>query len=554
MKRRDLEAEVVALAGHRLLRTIPVGGVGAMGSGARPSTLRVAPILAAVAIALAGSLFPSTPSSSTTAAAATAPVCRGGTLRVAYRDDPAILDPAMSGLSVTRFLAVVVYDTLFEYREPDLGAVIPRLAESWGRPNPTTMVIRIRRGVRFHDGSAMTAEDVKFTLDRVRDPKSGSLWAGFYEDINRIDVIDPQTLRIQLKRPTATLPGILTHPSSSIVPKAYVQGGGDPKTRPVGTGAYQFVRREGPNLFFTRNKNYYRQGLPYVDELVWKVVPDVNAIGSGLRANDIDVNIDAASTLVPVFQRLNGFQVASGISGSFVPLFFNVKIPPFNDWRVRQAIAWAVDRDQTMKVGRGGLGVILPAGPIGSPHWAALKRPIFRQDYDKARALLRDAGYAGGFKFTITIWSELEDKVRVAQAIREQLRPLNIDAVIQTVEQATYFDMWNKKQIHTVLGWNGLVDPSEYAERFRSNSPTNKYLFADTVVDGLAAEAKRELDQSKRYQIYARLQSRLANLSPAVFLYADMGIEIASRRVHGVKFSFTEQPFFLREAWLEGCR
>jgi peptide/nickel transport system substrate-binding protein len=400
----------------------------------------------------------------------------------------------------------------------------------------------------------MTADDVKFSLDRVRDPKTGSLWAGFYEDINRIDVVNSQTLRIQLKRPTATLPGILTHPSSSILPKAYLGGGGDPKTRPVGTGAYRFVRREGPNLFFTRNRNYYRKGLPYVDEIVWKVVPDVNAIASGLRAGDIDVNVDAASTLVPVFQRLSGFQVAAGISGSFVPLFFNVKVAPFNDWRVRQAIAWAVDRDQIMKVGRGGLGVILPAGPIGIPHWAAIKQPIFKQNYDKARALLRDAGLGGGFKFTITIWGELEDKVRVAQAIREQLRPLNIDAVIQTVEQATFFDKWNKKQIHTVLGWNGLVDPSEYAERFRSNSPTNKYLFSDVTVDQLAAEGKRELDQSRRFAIYARLQRRLANLSPAVFLYADMGIEIASRKVHGVRFSFTEQPFFLREVWLEPCR
>jgi peptide/nickel transport system substrate-binding protein len=460
----------------------------------------------------------------------------------------------MSGLSVTRFLAVVVYDTLFEYKEPDLGDVIPRLAESWTRPNPTTLVIKIKRGVRFHNGVVMTAGDVKFSLDRVRNAKTGSLWAGFYDDIDRIDVVDAQTVRLRLKRPSATLPGILTHPSASILPRAYVEGGGDPKTRPVGTGAFSFVRREGPNLFFIRNKNYYRRGLPYVDELVWRVVPDVNAIASGLRAGDIDVNVDAASTLVPTFQRLSNFQVVAGISGSFVPLFLNVRSRPLNDWRVRQAIAWAVNRDEIMKVGRGGLGVILPAGPIGPPHWAALKQPIFKQDYEKARALLREAGLAEGFKLTITIWSELEDKVRVAEAIKEQLRPLNIEVDIQTKEQATYFDQWNRKEISTVLGWNGLVDPSEYAERFRSNSPTNKYYFSDARIDQLAAQGTRELNQTKRYDIYAQLQKRLADLSPAVFLYADMGIEIAAAKVRGVKFSFTEQPFFLRDAWLVGCR
>lgn len=515
--------------------------------------LRIASIAALGTIFVLVMTFLPADHSISKAAPAEQKVCRGGTLRISYRDDPSVFDPALSATTIVRFLTFLMYDTLFEYKVPELQ-LVPRLAESWEQPNPTTFVIKLRRGVRFHNGLGMRAEDVKFTLDRIRDPKTGSPWSSFFRDIDRMEVVDPWTIRILLKQPSGPLLGFLTHPGTSIVSRAYVEGGGDLKTRPIGTGPFQFVKREGSNIFFTRNRSYYRQGLPYVDEVVWKVIADVSAAGAALRTGDIDVAIKADPEIIPLFQRLPNFQVVGGLTGSVNALWFNVREKPLDDWRVRQAIAWALDRDQILQVARGELGEVLPAGPIPRAHWAAVKQPIFRQDYNKARALLREAGMTQGFKLNITVWSALLYQVRGAEAIREQLRPLNIETNIDLRDQATFFDLFNGKKISTVFGWAGLVDPDDFADRFVSDSGTNKYYFADPRVDELAARGRRETDRGKRAVIYGELQKLLAELSPAAFLYADRAFSIAPRKVKGVGYPFTEQPTFLKEMWLDGCR
>jgi peptide/nickel transport system substrate-binding protein len=185
------------------------------------------------------------------AAPAEQKVCRGGTLRISYRDDPSVFDPALSATTIVRFLTFLMYDTLFEYKLPDLQ-LVPRLAESWEQPNPTTFVIKLRRGVRFHNGLGLRAEDVKFTIDRIRDPKIGSPWFGFFRDIDRMEVVDPWTIRILLKQPSGPLLSFLTQPGTSIVSKAYVEGGGDLKTRPIGTGPFPRASSRASVLFTVR--------------------------------------------------------------------------------------------------------------------------------------------------------------------------------------------------------------------------------------------------------------------------------------------------------------
>jgi peptide/nickel transport system substrate-binding protein len=310
---------------------------------------------------------------------------------VGVSTDVKAMDPHLSsGGGVWRAQLTSLYDTALMLDPVDL-ALKPSLVKTWEWADLKTLKLTVQDGVTFHNGARMTAEDLKWNIDRVRDPKVGSTWISGWTTVDSVTVDDPLHLTIKLKQASVGLPFQMTY--LWIMPK-----GGDP-TAAVGTGPFALAEYV-PNstLRLKRNPSYWRQGQPYLDELVFKVLPEIEARYAALAAGDIDLAYDIPMKDVPRMSGTRGTVVAAGKPADqhFV-VHVNTTREPLNNKKLRQALAWSLDRVTFMKEFTGGIG--RPgSSPIPPGHWAYSERVDKYYGYDlaKAKALLADAGFAGG--------------------------------------------------------------------------------------------------------------------------------------------------------------
>ncbi len=285
---------------------------------------------------------------------------RGGELRVAVLAEPPVLDPtASTSQEIPRMLYDNVLQGLVKFNEK--GEIVPALAARWeGSPSGLTWTFYLRKGVRFHDGSPFTAEDVLFKFRRAKDPRSGHTHPEYYQDIGSVEAKDPYTVVFRLRQPNQDFLFNLARPDSVIGPKGRVE---EQKTQPVGTGPFRFVAWErGVGVRLERFDGYYEPGLPYLDRVFFRFLPDPNAQLAALRAGDLHViGLGVSPENALVLQRDPNFKVVTGFTTTEITVGMNNGRPPFNDPRVRRAIQHAVDKKALVE------GVMLGFGtPIGS--------------------------------------------------------------------------------------------------------------------------------------------------------------------------------------------
>jgi peptide/nickel transport system substrate-binding protein len=477
---------------------------------------------------------------------------RGGTLVFGMRDEPPGFDPQASSLYVVKVTCDQLYNRLVEFNQE--MEVVPALAESWEQPDETTLVFHLREGVKFHDGSEMTAEDVKFTLDRVVAEETASPWKTLFACIDEVMVEDPLTAVLKLNAPCGPiLLGSLAHVSASILPKDYVESGGDLLQNPVGTGPFKMVSWSPTEFELVRNDDFWIDGLPYLDGLKIVIQPDENARAAALRSGAVDFLHHAPHPFIDIFQD-EGFKVVSDPVGNFRYLVLNVAREPLDDWRVRQAIAWAIDREEVLTAAVNARAVPLDGGPIPSPHWAALPEPFFHQDYDKAKQLLQDAGHADGFKLPFQTLGSWDVHVRASEVIKEQLAPLGIDVEIIPQEDAVHRETRANSDFDAfVLGASGQVDPSQFMDRFREGGAISNWSqWTDEDFEALAEQGALASDQGERQQIYWEAQRYLCEQSPVVFLYAPNYYDVLKPEVKGYDHMlFSWEYHLVRNIWLD---
>ena len=324
----------------------------------------------------------------------------GGDLRAALTGEPDVLDPATSSI----YTGAQVYEGIFS-KLIDIdadGNFVADLATDWTQTDETTWSFTLRDGVTFHNGEAFTSEDVKYSFERILDPATASAYAGLYSQIDSIETPDPMTVVFHLSSPFGPF---LTNMATNgqIVNRTAIETG-DPARGPVGTGPFKFVEWvQGDHITMTRNDDYYEDGHPYLDTITFRFLPVDQSRITALTSGELDWVDAIPLQLVPSLSQDERFNyVTSPVAGIPDYLAMNTAVPPFDDVRVRQAVALAVDRAAIRAVAYLGTGELgLTEMPTGSVWYDDTGIFAAERDLDRARELLAEAGYPDGSEHRI---------------------------------------------------------------------------------------------------------------------------------------------------------
>jgi len=501
-----------------------------------------------VAGLLAAGLIPDAPSGALAAPG-------GVTLTLGVDQEVVGLDPS----KVTAFSSLrridLLYNKLVTY-DPDLR-VVGDLAESWESPDSRTYVFHLRRGVRFHDGQELTSEDVVFTIERILDPKTGSPARSYIDAVDGISSPDRYTVRLHLKYPLASIFSGLASGNASIVEKAAVLAAptGDLQKTEAGTGPFMLAQWAPDNFMrLARNPRYFKPGLPKIDAVVYRVIPEQASLLAGVRTHSLDMATISDGSIVRQAQADKALVVVQSPSLNLRIFSFNTTRAPFTDARVRDAIAFAIDREAIVKAAEFGLAQV--SGPVPAPAklWALPVRefPEYRPDPARARRMLRDAGAAGA-SFNIVASATYEGGLAVAQVIQSQLRAVGLAPTIESIEWGTYINRWVRRDFDSMVELRGGdPDPDRFLYRtFYSTGAVNNFLFKDAAVDRLLDRGRVHLAAAERKPIYDELQRALVEKAPAVFLYTPYETQVLQPSVKGFRLIPTGALTYLEQTSIE---
>lgn len=478
----------------------------------------------------------------------------GGTLVFASTALPPNIEPHMQGLDIWQKRKPLVYENLVvvdEALEPK-----PELAERWEQKSPTEYVFHLRRGVKFHGGKEMDAEDVKYTYDRVRDAKI-SPGANDLFFIKQIDVVDRHTVRFTLAAPVATFLINLAGKYNGVIPKGAAGDGKELLVKAVGTGPFAVAEFDpSRRLVLKRNTAYWGAQKPLLDEIVFQAIPDESSVVAGLRTGQV--------TMAEFSSALN-YQVARGVatlntvqapSTRWVVLDLAGDQEPTSRPEVRQAIALAIDRPAILQIAGSGFGQRLGVLPPGMKSWALpwQELPNQQRDVAKAKALLQKAGFSGRVAMKIRNIVGFPALAAALPVIVDNLREAGIDVTVETVDGGVWIKDWIVPQSPSTMNdWGGFVDPDQTFFRHFHSAPGGKDFrrWNNKKADELLESGRATLERSKRKPIYDQLQRLVAEDPITIPLYSPDLLYAMQRTVKGFQPHPTGFYYGLRFARVE---
>ncbi|HAJ35425.1 MAG TPA: ABC transporter substrate-binding protein [Chloroflexi bacterium] len=486
------------------------------------------------------------------AAAASVTPKSGGVLIAARAADAKGLDPHVQ-TAFTSFRALEhIYEPLLRL-DADMN-VVPGLAESWSwSEDGKTLTMALRKGVTFHDGTPMTADDVKFTFERILNEETGAAARSFFTAIESIETPDDATVVFTLSAPNAAILAAMTNPNSGILSKSWVEGGADPTTGTNGTGPFKLASWEPDNIMMLEaNRAYWEAGLPRLDGIEFRTIPDESSILAALRSGDVDwaiindprVGMTAATTNLTVMRSP---------ALAYHVLQLNASRPQFADQRVRLAISCAIDRQQVLDTASLGEGEV--TSPATPPNYRAPLDQLecYTPDIARAKQLLADAGVSD-LEFTvIAAADEPPTAVSEAQNIQAQLEAIGVKMNIETLELGVYVDRWLKGDFDAAVALNGgNPDPDNMFFRYwHSTGNLNKVAnYSSPELDALLEEARSTTDIAKRQELYLQIQKMLAEAAPWVWLYVGYEYRVMQPDVLGYTPLSNGSTVYLRETYL----
>jgi peptide/nickel transport system substrate-binding protein len=453
---------------------------------------------------------------------------------VARGADILTADPTVEGYNVHRSVALHTCDTLVAFGP---GARLePRLAESWKAEDPKTYVFKLRRDARFHDGSPVTAEDAKFTLDRIVNPDTKSdAGPDFAPIVASTEAVDPHTLKINLKVPLT--PFINQMPYVFVISKRAFERMGDKEfaRKPVCSGPYRLTDWvPNSHVVLDAVNNYYR-GAPKVARVIFRTIPEPSTRVAALRAGEVDLIEAVPPDQIRLVEGTQNQRIERVPSGRILFLYMWTWDGPFQDKRVRQAVNHAVDWDAVIKGVFGG-HARKAASPI-LPHVFGYK-PVIRYFYDPARAkrLLTEAGYANGFSVTLDSPNGRYFRDReMAQAVAGYLQEVGVKVDIRTHEWGEYLRRYRGRQVR--LGLFGYLNIfRDFDDVALHYEPDRRGLYwNDARVTELFRNGRSTTDQNRRKAIYSRLLDII--MEEASWIY---GVEIFN--IYGVNNRLDWKP------------
>ncbi|RKN47788.1 ABC transporter substrate-binding protein [Micromonospora endolithica] len=454
----------------------------------------------------------------------------GGVLTAAIGGEPDQLDPHRTSAYYSFQVLENVYDTLVE---PDANLEMkPALATGWTTSqDQLTWTFTLREGVTFSDGSALDAEDVVYSFNRIISEKLNAAYR--FATVKTVTAANPTTVVVTLSAPTPNLLANLGgFKGLAIVDKANVESG-KVKTAPVGSGPFTVAGyTSGDSIKLVRNDRYWGTK-PKLDGVTFTFVKDPTVALQNLRGGEVQWTDNLPPQQVPALREGDDPTVRSVPSTDYWYLALNQARKPYGDVNVRRAVAFALDREAITKAAKFGLATVnQTAIPKDSAYY--YEYAPYQRNTDQARQLLQQAG-ANGLTMDLMVTSEYPETVTAAQVIAAQLKEVGITVKIRTLDFAQWLDEQDKGNFDAfMLGWLGNIDPDEfYYAQHHSGGAFNFHGYRNATVDRLLDQARTETDQAARKQQYEQAAKQIVDDASYIYLYNPDVAQGWSKRVSG---------------------
>ena len=478
---------------------------------------------------------------------------RGGTLRMSVDQAASVIHPLRTRVNPEYLISELLYSNLTRLK-PDMTAE-PDLALSW-RANAelTEWTFVLREGVVFHDGAACTSADVAATFKAILDPKTGSPGRTNVGPIADVLAPDARTVVFKLSAPYADFPVAVAYTNARIIPAAIAGGNLERLAREaIGTGPFKLVSYEPDRrIVVARNERYYDPARPNLDRIEIMVFPDPTSEASALISGDTDLMMNAAQGEFPRLSAASGVTGLRTPSGQFLNVNMGCDVAPFNDVRVRRALALTIDRTAMAGFVAQGFGTPGNDSPLNAAYHFYRDQPLKKLDIAPAKRLLAEAGHPNGLDVTLIASDTPSTRAQLAVAIREMAKPAGFRITVQTMPHATYLDqVWKKGNFY--VGFYNMQATADaiFSLLYTSNAAWNETRWNNAAFDKLVGEARVTTDEARRRELYGKAQVLMNEDVPSVIpCFFDL---LAARRnyVQGYALHPRGAVFRLDEAWLD---
>lgn len=395
------------------------------------------------------------------------------------------------------------------------GSFIPAVASAYEETEEGKVyTFTLRDGVKFHDGSLVTAEDVKFSLDKCADTSTGEPLVSAFSNIESVEVRDEKTIVVTLKEADTEF---LAYMTTAIIPAANE----NPDTDPIGTGPYRFVSRSPQENFVLERFDEYWGEPAHIKDVTFKICANTDSVVMDLEGGSIDMF--PRVTLSQAEALSDQFTVLEGTMNLVQALYLNHAEAPFDDVRVRQALCYAIDPEEIMLMVSDGKGTEIGSSmfPAFSKYYMEELNDTYNQDVEKAKALLAEAGYENGFSFTITVPSNYQPHIDTAQVLVEEFKAIGVTAEIQLIEWDSWVsDVYQGRSFQsTVVGIDASnLTGAALLQRFTSDSSKNFINYSNTAYDEAISHAIASTDDAEKTAYYKEGQRILSEDAANVYI------------------------------------
>lgn len=423
------------------------------------------------------------------------------------------LDPHKAVAAGTKEVLFNIFEGLVKPTSD--GNLIPAVASSYEETEGGKVyTFTLRDNVKFHDGSTVTAEDVKFSLDKCADASEGEPLVPAFSNVDSIEILDEHTVQVILKE---TDTEFLAYMTTAIIPAANE----NPDTNPIGTGPYKYVSRSPQENFVVERFEDYWGEPAYIQDVTFKICANADSIVMDLEGGSIDMFARVTSTQAASLS--DDFEILEGTMNLVQALYLNHEEAPFDDERVRQALCYATDVEEIKLMVSDGKGTQIGSSmfPAFGKYYMEELNDAYPTNVEKAKELLKEAGYGDGLSFTITVPSNYQPHIDTAQVLVEQFKKIGVQAEIQLVEWDSWLsDVYQNRQFQsTVVGVDAAnLTGAALLQRFTSDSPKNFINYKNEEYDAAFAKAISSVEDNEKTQYYKECEKILSDTAANVYI------------------------------------
>ena len=441
------------------------------------------------------------------------------------------LDPHITVAAGTKEVMFNVFEGLM--KPTSTGDLIPAVADHYEiSEDKLTYTFTLREGVQFHNGDMVTAEDVVYSISRCADTTDGTPLVEAFSVVQSVEALDEKTVAITIAEPSNEFISFLT---TAILPADYDQQ----DTAPVGTGPFKFVSRSAQESIVLEKFDAYWGTPAQLDKVTYKIIENAEGLLMGLQSGALDIVAHLSTTQVA--QLGEEFAIEEGTMNLVQALYLNNAVEPFDDVRVRQALCYAIDRQQVLDYAFDGYGSIINSSmyPAFGKYFMPEMNDYYTVDTAKAKQLLAEAGYPNGFEMSITVPSNYQPHIDTAQVIVEQLKAIDVTATINLVEWESWVnDTYIGRDFQTtVVGFDATTMTARaLLERWTSDYGKNMINYNNAEYDALFTQAMACYDDAEQTELYKEMQKNLTANAANVYIQ-DLADLVAVRKgLEGLKF------------------